>query len=209
MTPRRPTVVMLARDPRVGVGKRRLAQDVGDVAAWRIGRAMASGLARRVCDPRWRTVVMITPDRAARASRPGLWPVGVERRAQGGGDLGARIERATGLGAPCLVIGTDTPDVGRADLAAAFALLRRHPVVVGPAPDGGFWLLGVRAPLRSGALDGVRWSSAQTLTDVVSPLAAHGAIARLRVLADVDTLADWRARPAGARPQRPRPETGR
>src|SRR3712207_9021389 len=51
----RPTLIVFARAPAMGVSKTRLARDVGAVEAWRIYRAMAADVIRRLCDPRWRS----------------------------------------------------------------------------------------------------------------------------------------------------------
>jgi glycosyltransferase A (GT-A) superfamily protein (DUF2064 family) len=90
------------------------------------------------------------------------------------------------------VIGTDCPAIAAPDIAAAFRALGRAPVAVGPATDGGFWILAAR---RAGdvahAFSDVRWSSAQTLNDLEERLRVR--VVRLRTLSDIDTLDDWRA----------------
>ncbi len=90
MMPRGHLVVM-ARAPRLGAVKRRLARDLGDLAAWRFYRTTAGRLLRKLgTDPRWQTWLALTPDRAARERR-GLWPGRHALIAQGPGDLGARM----------------------------------------------------------------------------------------------------------------------
>lgn len=183
------TLIVMARTPRVGQGKSRLAREAGRVEAWRINRAMHAATLRTVCDPRWRTVLAVTPDRSTGLRLP-LWR-NLARVAQGPGDLGARMGRlARAQRGSVALIGTDCPDLKRADIARAFALLRRVPLVVGPALDGGFWIIAARRG-RDLPFDGVRWSSEHTLADVLA--GARAPVARLRTLRDVDTLADWRA----------------
>ena len=70
---------------------------------------------------------------------------------QGGGDLGERMHRAIGCaldeGAPCaLVVGTDVPALDARMLRAALGRLRTHDVVLGPTTDGGYYLVGLKAP---------------------------------------------------------------
>jgi glycosyltransferase A (GT-A) superfamily protein (DUF2064 family) len=86
------------------------------------------------------------------------------------------------------VIGTDAPDITRRDVARAFALLKRHDAVIGPASDGGYWLLALEGPPPRGLFEGIRWSSADTRSDLEARLREHGLarIAHLRELADVD-----------------------
>ena len=97
-----------------------------------------------------------------------------------------------GVGGATIVIGTDAPQITRADIAAAFSALKRHDAVIGPAEDGGYWLLGLARPAPPGLFDGVRWSHAETRADLEARLAACGLtrIARLRGLRDVDHAAD-------------------
>jgi rSAM/selenodomain-associated transferase 1 len=194
----RPVLVIFAKAPVIGGAKTRLARGIGKVAAWRIYRAMTAGLVRGLKDDRWTLRLAISPGSALTRRFPGVWPQGVARMAQGSGDLGARQGRAfAGRGAVC-VIGTDAPDVTRADIAAAFALLKRHDAVIGPAEDGGYWLLGMNGPAPRGLFDGVRWSHGETRADLEARLIAHGfSIAWLRTLRDVDEAGDLK------RPGRP------
>lgn len=184
----RPTLIVFARVPAIGVGKRRLAAEVGVVEAWRAYRTLLAGTLRRLKDPRWKLVVRLAPDRAARGR-------GVEP--QGRGDLGMRLERAIRAHArgPVAVVGSDCPDVGPAQVSRAFRAVRGGGAVLGPAADGGFWLIGLSpARARRARLDGVRWSTDQACADAERAL---GGAARLETLADVDDgagLRAWRGR---------------
>lgn len=183
----------MAKTPRIGHGKSRLAREAGRVAAWRINRFLHARTMSMACDVRWTTVLAISPDRDVNVRLPGIWPARISRLAQGRGDLGARMMRAMmHVRGPVAVIGTDCPDATRRDLAAAFAALRKAPVAIGAAPDGGFWILAARrARDVAVAFRNVRWSSARTLADVESKLRVRAV--RLRTLPDIDTLEDWRA----------------
>ncbi len=191
-------LVIFARRPALGVGKRRLAADVGDVEAWRFQRWAVAGLVRRLSgDPRWRVHLAVAPD------RPAGWPgAGLSVWPQGRGDLGQRLMRLARRfpAGRLVIIGSDTPDIDRADIAAACEALRGRHAVVGPATDGGYWLIGLRRfPRGPAPFSGVRWSSPETLSDTLEALAGWRT-ARLRTLSDVDdgaALARWRA---GQRP---------
>ncbi len=188
----RPTLLVMAKAPRVGVGKSRLAADVGRVEAWRINRALHALTLRVACDPRWRTLLCVTPDAAILLDLPGVWPRGLPRCAQGAGDLGARLARALTPLRKVAVIGTDCPLLTRAHIAAGFTALKRSPFVLGPARDGGFWLLGARSGAAAArAMGDVRWSTQHAAADVVRNLGA-GAVTRLAQLQDVDVAADLR-----------------
>jgi len=146
-------------------------------------------------DRRFRTVLAITPDRA---------PLRLPRRAtlvpQGTGDIGRRMDRACRRyrAGRVAIVGSDIPDASAADIAAAFQALGRADAVFGPAADGGYWLAGMgpRRPARP--FCNARWSTRHALADTLKNFAGRR-VARLRMLNDVDTAADWRrfaARPA-------------
>lgn len=193
-------LVVMARAPRLGAVKRRLARDVGDLAAWRFYRTTLADVLHRVGDdPRWRTIVAVTPDRAA-----GTFPCAASGRlcieGQGHGDLGRRMERmllALPPG-PVVIVGSDIPDLGAAEVAAAFDRLATADWVFGRADDGGYWLVGARRRRRPyRPFTGVRWSTEHALADTRANLREQR-IAYLPVLSDIDTGADfrrWRHRP--------------
>src|SRR5213079_636042 len=103
-------LVLFARAPRLGSGKRRLARDIGAVAALRFERLMLARLLRRLGrDGRWRLRLAVSPDRARYRMR--LWPLGIPVAGQGSGDLGQRMRRALAAcpPGPAVLIGTDIP----------------------------------------------------------------------------------------------------
>ena len=107
-------LVIFARQPRYGVGKRRLAHDVGNLTALRFSRSALAELVRRLRrDPRWTLWLAVTPDHPTAWVRQGR-PIG-----QGKGDLGERlthVARALPPG-PVVILGADTPgvSVGKAE----------------------------------------------------------------------------------------------
>jgi uncharacterized protein len=180
-------LVIFARFPVAGAGKRRLAVSIGNVRAAHFQRVRLNILVRRLAhDPRWTTWIAVTPDHAA------PWPPWVRCRAQGRGDLGQRMGRImTGWPpGPVIVVGTDIPGVVAADVAAAFKALGGNDAVFGPASDGGYWLVGFRrTPRVPRAFGSVRWSTKHALADTSRNL--DGArIGAVRTLSDVDTAED-------------------
>jgi hypothetical protein len=186
--------VIFARRPRLGVGKRRLAADVGDVEAVRFARHALDRLTRTLGrDPRWRLWLAVAPDRPLDWVRTGT-PV-----PQGGGDLGERLTRVIRSlpPGPVVILGSDTPTVTRTDVAAAFRSLGSSRAVFGPATDGGYWLIGLRrGPGEALPFEGVRWSTSDALSDTLANLEGS-AVAILREQEDVDdgpALKRYRAR---------------
>ena len=192
--PRRQHLILFIRAPQLGVGKRRLARDIGDTAAQHFERLMLSRLFRRLAhDPRWQIRVVVTPDQARHRRR--LWPCGVPVVGQGAGDLGARMRRALAScpPGPAVLVGSDIPNMRSAHVAAALRLLGDHDLVFGPTVDGGFWLVGARRCPRLPPLFGpVRWSSPFALGDVLANLGERFSVALAARLADVDDGLSYR-----------------
>lgn len=174
--------------PVAGRSKTRLGRDIGMVPAAWWARHQLVRLARSLPDPRWRTVLAVAPDAAvASAALPAL-----PRLAQGTGTLGDRMARVfLACPGPTLIVGADIPGLTRAHVAAGFAALGSHDAVLGPAPDGGYWAIGLKRtrPLPPRLFDGVRWSTPHARTDTIATLAGLR-IALLAPLHDVDTAAD-------------------
>lgn len=202
-------VLVFVRAPERGRVKTRLAAQVGNDEALRIYRALAEHAVARALALGAAAEVRIhyTPSIAGHAVARWLGP-GPIYLPQVGGDLGARLEAAfadafaAGHGR-VLVIGSDLPTLRTAHLRRALKLLQTHAAVLGPARDGGYWLLGLRAPLPHIFRD-IEWSTPAVLAQTRARLAAAGITpALLPTLTDVDTAADlpppWRP---GSAPQR-------
>ena len=187
-------LILFVRAPAYGSGKRRLARDIGDLAALGFERLMLARLLRRLRrDRRWLLRIAVTPDRMRYRQR--IWPRGIPILRQGGGDLGERMQRALAAcpPGPAVLVGTDIPALAPNHIAAAFHLLGRHDVVFGPAADGGFWLVGARRSPRLPSLFGqVRWSNPHTLEDALANLPRGLAFGFAATLEDVDDGASFR-----------------
>jgi rSAM/selenodomain-associated transferase 1 len=191
-------LILFARAPQLGGGKRRLAHDIGEVGALRFERLMLMRLLRQLGgDRRWRLRLAVTPDRAIRQARH--WRHGVVAVGQGPGDLGMRMYRALAAPppGPVVLVGADIPALRARHVAAAFRLLGRCDLVFGPAADGGFWLVGARRRSRLPPLFAqVRWSSPDALADTLAGLPRGIAVGFVETLEDVDDGAAYaRLRP--------------
>ena len=103
----------------------------------------------------------------------------------------AHQDVAAHAGAPVVQIGMDTPHVTHEHLHEVADLLHRAAAVLGPACDGGWWVLGLRSPGPATALTGVPMSTERTCADTEAALRGAGAdVARTRELRDVDTVED-------------------
>ena len=118
---------------------------------------------------------------------------------QRGADLGERMFRALrqGLnGHPCVIlVGSDCPQLDGAYLGRAVEALQQHEVVLGPAEDGGYVLIGARS-VEAAWFEGVAWGSERVFEQTVERLEATGARwCALQPLRDIDRPEDlplWR-----------------
>lgn len=110
------------------------------------------------------------------------------------GDLGAKmsdtLNHAFKIGAKkAIVIGTDCPDISNELLEEAFQKLDTNDVVLGPAHDGGYYLIGMKTP-KAYLFQDVEWSTEKVLNQTLSKLIAKENCYQLRVLSDIDTIDD-------------------
>jgi len=122
-------------------------------------------------------------------------PHGVAARHQRGADLGGRLASAFTelLSDPsdrAVVIGADCPDLDPAVIRQAFAALDGHDLVLGPARDGGYYLIGLRRPSPS-LFEAVSWGTDRVLSETLERAASAGlGVETLQVLDDIDTPED-------------------
>lgn len=215
-------IVVMARWPAPGRCKRRLARSCGSAQraaaiqarltshTLRVAAAAAAGdgqlhLAVDGLGPgalrRWERAMQ----------RQGEWALAGRLRLtmQGGGNLGCRMQRQLRQGfasgaRQVVLIGTDLPGLECRDLTKALALLQRHRLVIGPATDGGYWLIGMnRAGFRrAGArlMSGISWGGADVLAQTLEQAGQLGIPAvQLRRQRDLDEHSDLTAwmRPVG------------
>lgn len=136
-----------------------------------------------------------TPDDAGSEIAPWL-QAGWSSAPQGNGDLGARLARSFGDAFRAghervVVIGSDCPYLTGDDIRTAWEGLAENDVVIGPATDGGYWLLGLRSA-QPDLFEGIDWSTASVLSQTLQRAeAAQLSVTLLRELSDVDTATDW------------------
>jgi uncharacterized protein len=177
----------MAKAPIAGASKTRLAAEIGVAQATRFARqATAALLARLGRDPRWLTILAVSPDRYVKSP---IWPAWTVTCGQGRGDLGARMQRQFRAHAkgPLVIVGSDIPSLTPAHIASAFRLLGGADAVFGPALDGGYWLIGLRRrPRLLRPFAHVRWSGPHALKDTLANLPGC-VVGFLPRLGDVDS----------------------
>lgn len=188
-------VMVFLKAPRPGTVKTRLGRDVGMTVATAAYRELAEQQLRRI-PAGFRTEVHYAP-RGSRAEMRSWLGSKVNLRAQCGGDLGARLCQAfTGAFARgyrrIMAIGSDCPELDAACLRHADALLEQADVVLGPATDGGYYLIGLRRPAPR-LFENIAWSTGTVCATTVIRAKECGLThALLEAKDDIDDLAAWR-----------------
>ena len=171
-------LIVMARWSAPGRCKRRLASSLGAAAAARI-QARLTDHTLAVGRQLGIELVLAVEGLAPRAARCLGDQLGVGRIVlQGGGGLGARMQRqfqraANERARRVVLIGSDLAQLERADLVSAFAALDHQEAVLGPACDGGYWLIGLRRPEPT-LMEGIAWGSEQVLEQTLAALARRG-----------------------------------
>ncbi len=180
----------MLKEPRAGTVKTRLGRDISMTSSAWWFRHQSARLLRTLDDPRWDLRLCVTELNSR------VWPAHLSRDPQSRGDLGQRMRRAfeqTPPG-PMIIIGSDIPNISPRLIASAFDVLGHKDSVFGPAPDGGYWLIGLRRgprPLPAKLFQNTRWSSEHALSDTLNTL-GDATIGYVDEMQDVDTLADLR-----------------
>ena len=180
-------VVILTKPPEPGRVKTRLAPLLGDAGAAAVHAAMVWATLAQVQRAGLPCVVRLDGDPAGDFAAA-LAARGATVLPQGDGDLGARLRRALAGPGRCIALGTDCPLLEPVWLLAAAR--DPHPVVLGPAEDGGYWMIAIDAP-QDALFEGIPWSTAQVRTATLARAQAAGlAVCELATCYDIDTPAD-------------------
>lgn len=189
-------LLVFLKAPRPGFVKTRLAATLGTDLALAAYRALAERTLRQVAGID-RVTLCVTPDDAEPEIAPWVRPAW-SVLPQGAGDLGQRLARAfvaafAGGATRVAAIGTDCPELTAADVDAAWQALSKVDVVLGPACDGGYWLIALRQP-QPAIFQGIDWGTERVLSQTLDTARQAGlSVDLLRELSDVDDEADWHA----------------
>ncbi len=187
-------LLIFVKYPEPGFVKTRLAKDVGDKNAARLYRLFAEEILNRTKDEKFRRIIFFSPpDKKSEIIDwiGGNW----EMCPQAGKDLGERMCSAFRFafkqgGKKAVIIGTDSPLLDSVTIVKAFVELETNQCVIGPSPDGGYYLLGLSAPHME-LFQGVDWSTPKVFSQTVSILNKLGVkFTLLEEHFDVDTVDD-------------------
>lgn len=164
---------IFVRVPAVGTVKTRLWSALSPEAACDLYRAFLGDLFERLQHVKAAVTVFYGGDAPGELSSmlPRPWPL----VAQSEGDLGVRMSAAlrhllSGPASRAVLIGSDSPDLPLPYLKRAFQRLKHSDVVIGPAMDGGYYLIGTRSAVPA-IFEGVEWGSNRVLAQTIDAVA--------------------------------------
>ena len=187
----RPLLVLFARFPAAGQCKTRLIPAIGPEGAAEIHRKLTERTVDLLRQSGCRVAIATTG--APNAQFQTWLGDDLIYEEQVDGDLTAKMMPFVAH-APIILFGADTPDLNSAHIAQAIAGLNQSRVVIGPAEDGGYYLIAMREPMPE-LLTDMPWSTSQVLPETLQRL-KHGGVEPLllETLSDCDRpedLARW------------------
>jgi rSAM/selenodomain-associated transferase 1 len=192
-------IILFIKAPLPGDVKSRLAAGIGEEAALGLYRMLVLDAVEMLGETNSPVHYYYSPAHAGEAISS---LVGADRvlRPQAGADLGSRMEHAfrdafaEGFSRVVLV-GSDLPELEPMIISEAFDALKQEDAVLGPAADGGYYLIGFRREtILSGVFHGIAWSTPTVFEETMKTM--HANALRVHVLPqlhDLDTAADLKA----------------
>ena len=189
-------LLIFTKNPVAGKVKTRLAKDLGDKKALKIYKFLLD-----------HSVAFTTPVKAEKqvyysdsVNPDDIWDNDVFlKNRQSGNDLGERMYNAFNDGfekdyKQIIIIGSDMYDIDSEVIESAFRELKSHDYVIGPAADGGYYLLGMKN-LNSELFKNKNWGTSSVLEDTLKDLEDKN-VKLLETRNDVDVLDDIKDHPA-------------
>jgi len=183
-------LLIFTRNPELGKVKTRLAKDVGDETALEIYKFLIEHTVNVTKDLSVEKEVHYS----VKIRENDLWDNAIfSKKLQQGEDLGERMQYAFEQGFKAgyqniIIIGSDLYDLNKQDIEEAFVDLQEYDAVVGPAEDGGYYLLGMNF-LTSQVFKNKNWGTDSVLQDTLKDL-KYKNVKLLEPRNDVDYLED-------------------
>ncbi len=188
-------LIIFARYPVAGVAKTRLIPKLGAERAAQLHRRMTENIVQVACSSCAEGQVTLYFTGASKRKFCAWLGDALDYKKQPGGDLGRRIcqafSEAFNSGVErVIVIGSDVPGITPAVIQQAEEALIEHDIVIGPAIDGGYYLLGLARPVPD-LFTGIHWGTGSVLAQSLSIINNLGlSVKKLRTLHDVDRPSD-------------------
>lgn len=183
-------LIIFTKNPELGKVKTRLARSTGDEMALEIYRKLIAHTQKEIVQSGIDLIVYYSSMIEANDG----WKA-TSKRLQSEGDLGNKMSEAFKIELEVYdkvcIIGTDCGELATAHIQQAFAKLADHDFVIGPANDGGYYLLGMKS-FHPEIFQDVDWSTDQVLIQTMDKInALQETFYLLPELIDVDTIEDW------------------
>jgi uncharacterized protein len=184
-------VLVFEKNAILGQVKTRLASGMGELPAFEIYKHLVQltySALEAVPVPVWTFFSDFIPE--------STHPIVENSYVQQGQDLGERMSNAFARTFESgrdkvVLIGTDCPTLQSQHLLQAFEALNHSDLVVGPATDGGYYLIGMKGSAAY-LFEGIAWSTSQVLSQTLHVASQQGLIVTLLPeLDDIDTQEDW------------------
>jgi rSAM/selenodomain-associated transferase 1 len=192
------SIGLMAKFPRLGEVKTRLAADIGESNALEVYRKLLNNAVRVVCgldgSSCYRSVFVTPPETTDDFRR--MFPDFDAYHPQKGSNLGDRMLEAFSTlletsedGCTCL-IGADIPGIDESILSEANQLLASNDIVLGPTHDGGYYLIGLKNVIEE-PFRGVNWGTRYVLNQTLTiAQRCHLRVGLLPCLRDLDVASD-------------------
>jgi len=161
-------LIIFTRNPELGKCKTRLAATIGDQAALEVYKALLEHTVSFTKD----LSVIKEVHYSTAIGENDIWdPTIYIKKQQEGKDLGARMHHAFGNGFAAgytniIIIGSDMYDLSKSDIEEAFEALKTNDYVIGPAEDGGYYLLGMKT-LNPAVFKNKSWGTSTVLENTL------------------------------------------
>lgn len=183
-------VLVFTRNPELGKVKTRLAATIGEKNALEVYMYLLTHT--KNCISQVNATKRVLYSEAI--TLHDIWDnTTFEKDIQQGTDLGMRMQHAFEKGFEdgfnkIVIVGSDLPTLDSKDIEDAFLLLDTNEVVIGPAEDGGYYLLGLKS-IPNGIFENKNWGTNSVLADTLTNL-SHIQTAFIKMKNDIDTIED-------------------
>lgn len=183
-------LLIFTRNPELGKVKTRLAAGIGDENALEVYTFLLKHTQKVIAPVNAQKRVMYSDS----IVEDDLWSAPkIEKKLQSEGDLGQKMKNAFEQGfkdgfEKIVIIGSDLYDVKAEDIEEAFCQMNKHDVVIGPAQDGGYYLLGLKS-IPSGIFENKNWGTDTVLKDTLQDVEQLDFFL-LEEKNDIDTIED-------------------
>lgn len=187
------SLLVFAKAPHLGSVKTRIAQTLGEHVALNVYETLLRSLADIIHHKNWRSHLWSDTHWPLDHSFPYQFD---SFSLQKGADLGQKMlftftSHFNQGASRVIIIGADSPDISPEIIQVGFDSLKEKDVVLGPAEDGGYYLIGLSKSIPE-LFENIAWSTSEVFSSTIRKITAGGySYALLPMLSDIDTATDW------------------